>query len=353
LARFANKWLYDCSVRDCYGTNFVSNNNTVDLADYSSFAEHWKGEFPGELNLNWEYVINQPWQGGSRPARLDDFVGVHPRLLLTQARVTELKSKIGSGTHKDIWLVIKGKADNYLSNSPNNNPDSESPTRSDGDAPPWLALAYLMTDNSAYLNKAISWMTTVCSYSEWDEDNSLAAGHCLMGVSLGYDWLCNYMTDAQKDDILFGTSGTRGLTYFADRMAATSDLDSPKPKHRERYLSNHCQVEYAGLAAAGFALYDDDVNAPDAEDWLRMAYNIFDEAYTCFANDGSSTEGHQYYGLMTEFQMHFNKMAKELMDIDFYQQSKWLQNMGYFILYSTLPNFTSSNCVMRFGDTKY
>jgi len=347
LSRFTQRWLYDCSVKDCYGTNFAADNNNIDFVDYALFAKHWGTEFPGDLDLSHSTIINRPWATGSRPVMLNNFDGVHPRLLLTQARIDELKSKITSGTHKDIWLIIKAKADDYLTDSPNNEPDEESPTRKDGDAPPWLALAYLMTDNSTYLNKAIDWMTTVCSYSEWDENNSLAAGHCLMGVSVAYDWLCNYMTASQKDDILFGTSGTRGLVYFADAMAYGS------PKQEERYLSNHCQVEYAGLAAAGFALYDDDVNAPNAEDWLRMAYNIFDAAYTCFANDGSSTEGHQYFGLMTEFQMHFNKMAKELMDIDFYSRSKWLQNMGYFILHSTLPDFDSSNCVMRYGDTKY
>ena len=347
LCKFAEKWLYDCSAKDCYGTDFVSNNNSVDFVDYSELVDHWMFEFPGDMDLSWSYVINQPWQGGSRPSRLEDFVGVHPRLLLTQAKVNDLKSKIVSGTHKDIWLVIKDKADGYLGDSPNNNPGSESDTRSDGDAVPWLALAYLMTDNSAYLNKAISWMTTVCSYTQWDGNRSLGAGHCLMGISVAYDWLCNYMTDDQKDDILFGTSGTRGLVYFANAMAYGS------PQHKERYLSNHAQVEYAGLAAAGFALYDDDVNAPNGEDWLKRAYNIFDMAHKCFANDGTSTEGHQYYGLMTEFQMHFNKMAKELMARDFYQESKWLRNMGYFILYSTLPDFDSGNCVMRYGDTKY
>jgi len=347
LREFAGKWLYDCSVNDCYGMDFDGANNSVDFGDYDLLAEHWMTEFPGDMNLSWDYVINQGWDGGSRPAKLEDFVDVHPRLLLTQAKVTDLKTKITSGTHKDIWDIIKGKADDYLTKNPRNNPGNESDTRSDGDAPPWLALAYLMTDNAAYLNKAIGWMAEVCSYDEWDNNNSLAAGHCLMGISVAYDWLCNCMTDSQKDDILFGTSGTRGLVYFADAMAYGS------PKHKERYLANHCQVEYAGLSAAGFALYDDDVNAPNGEDWLRRAYNIFDAAFTCFANDGSSTEGHQYYGLMTEFQMHVNKMVKQLMDRDFYQESKWLQNMGYFVLYSTLPDFDSSNCVMRYGDTKY
>lgn len=287
--------------------------------------------FAQQDTLSWSYVINQEW---TKPARLDSFVGVHPRMLLDSARIEILKTKITT-SHKFIWDVVKEKADSYLSSNPNNDPGNESATRSDGDAIPWLALAYLMTDDSKYLNKAVSWITTVCHYSTWDGNHSLGAGHCLMGVSLGYDWLYNSMTPGQRQTI------RDRLSYFAPAMAAS-------PQHKERYLSNHCQVEYAGLAAAGFALYDE---VEEAENWLRQAYNIFNEAFQICGNDGSSTEGHQYYGLMTEFQMHFDKMAKELLGRNFYEESEWLKNMGNFILYCTLPDFTAGNCVMRYGDT--
>ena len=282
--------------------------------------------------LSWSYVIGQPW---TKPALLDSFAGVHPKMLLDSARVETLKTKITT-SHKFIWDVVMGKADSYLSSNPNNNPGNESNTRSDGDAIPWMALAYLMTGDVKYLNKAVSWMTTVCNYSTWDGNHSLGAGHCLMGVSLGYDWLYHSMTSSQRRTI------RDRLSYFAPAMASG-------PQHKERYLSNHCQVEYAGLAAAGFALYDEVV---EAENWLRQAYNIFNESFQIFGNDGSSTEGHQYYGLMTEFQMHFDKMAKELLGRNFYEESEWLRNMGNFILYSTLPDFTPAKCVMRYGDTK-
>jgi hypothetical protein len=282
--------------------------------------------------LSWSYVVNQPWV---KPAKLDSFAGVHPRMLLNSSRIETLKTKI-AGTHKFIWNVIKGKADSYLNSSPRNSPGDESDTRSDGDAVPWLALAYVLTGENQYLNKAVDWMTTVCNYSTWDGNHSLAAGHCLMGISLGYDWLYHSMNWLQRRTI------RDRLSHFAPAMAYS-------PQHKERYLANHCQVEYAGLAAAGFALYDE---VPEAEDWLRQAYYIFNEAYQVCGDDGSSTEGHQYYGLMTEFQMHFNKMAKELLGRDFYSETEWLKNIGYFILYSTLPNFSSDKCVMRYGDTK-
>jgi hypothetical protein len=287
--------------------------------------------FAQQDTLSWSHVINQPW---TKPARLDSFAGIHPRMLLDSARVEILKAKIGT-SHQFIWDVVRGKADSHLSSNPRSNPGEEDDTRADGDAIPWIALAYLMTGDVKYLNKAVNWMTTVCNYPEWDGNHSLGAGHCLMGVSLGYDWVYNSMTSSQRQTI------RDRLSYFAPAMASN-------PQHKERYLSNHCQVEYAGLAAAGFALYDE---ITEAENWLREAYNIFNKAFQLCGNDGSSTEGHQYYGLMTEFQMHFDKMAKELLGRNFYEESEWLKNMGNFILYCTLPDFISGKCVMRYGDT--
>ncbi|UCD38904.1 MAG: DUF4962 domain-containing protein, partial [Fidelibacterota bacterium] len=222
--------------------------------------------------------------------------------------------------------------------NPQNRPDEEEAVRSDGDAIPWMAMAYLMTGDTRYSTKAINWMTTVCNYSTWDGNRSLGAGHCLLGVSLGYDWLYHAMTSTERQTI------RNRLSYFAGEMATSG------PTHKERYLANHCQVGYAGLSAAGFALYGE---LAEAEDWIRQPYHIFRTAYSISGEDGSSTEGHQYYGLMTEFQMHFNKMAKEIMGVDFYAQSTWLRNVGNFILYSTLPDFTPDNSVMRYGDTRY
>jgi len=310
-------------------------------------------EFPGDRNLFWVYIVNKPWEGGTRPEKLNDFVGIHPRLLLNQEKVDELKVKIAvaGSMHQKIWLKVKTLADGYMTKNPGNNPGNEDATRLDGDTIPNLAIAYLMTGNSAYANKAVSWMTTVCNYTtsglpNWQGNRGLGAGSLLKGVSLGYDWLYNYMTPAQRLEIK-----TR-LNYFANRMAASSNLDSPLPQHREKYLTNHCQVEYGGLATAGFALYDD-TDIPNAEDWIRKAYNIYCTAFDCYGSDGCNTEGNQYYALTLDWQCAFDKMAKELLGRDFYGESKWLQNTGYFMLYSTLPNFTTSNHAMQFGDSSY
>jgi hypothetical protein len=280
--------------------------------------------------LAWEHVINQAW---NRPARLDTLANVHPRMLLDSGRVEVLKTK-QTTTHQFIWEVVQAKAEQYLGKLPTGDYGNEDSTRKDGDAIPWLALAYLITEDTGYLEQAVNWMTTVCNYPQWDGDNNLAAGHCLLGVSLGYDWLYQAMTESQRLTV------RDRLAYFAGRMAADQLSDSPRPRQYDRYLSNHCQVEYTGLAAAGFALFGDH---PEAEDWIRKAYNIFNEAYEISGEDGSSTEGHQYFGLMTEFHMHFNKMAKEILGVDFYSKSTWLSNVGNFMLYSTLPGITSDN----------
>ena len=88
--------------------------------------------FAQQDTLSWSYVINQTW---TKPARLNSFAGIHPRMLLDSARVEILKAKIGT-SHQFIWDVVKGKADSYLSSNPRNNPGNEDDVRADGDPIP-------------------------------------------------------------------------------------------------------------------------------------------------------------------------------------------------------------------------
>ena len=281
--------------------------------------------------LSYSHIMNQDWEP---PARLAGFSGIHPRLLLNSDRITELKGKI-SGTHKDYWQVVREKADSYLDSQPSADYSSETDTRQNGQAVPWQALAYLLSEDEGYFNSAKEWMLEVCRHPEWDGNRSLGAGDCLMGISLGYDWLYDQLQPEEREII------RNKLIYQAEEMAKN-------PQHKERYLSNHCQQEHAGLAAAGFALYGE---ASEAIDFIKQGYLVFQEAFQLFSRDGSSTEGHNYYGLMTEFLTRYTKMAKDLLGIDYYESSPWLQNVGNFILYSSLPGFDPDYNAMRYGDT--
>jgi len=189
IGAFTDEWLGDCNLVNnwCGGADF-SEDGKVDFVDFGLLGQYWWSGFLDEPeDVNWLDVMSsenlQNWQ---QPAKLDEFVGVHPRYLLTAADVTALKSKIASaGTYQDIWLnVVKPKADNLKSQNPPSKYWDEDDMRDAGQGIPYMALAYLLTEDSNYLDGANHWMTTICGYPEWDGDRSLGAAQCLWGVSL-------------------------------------------------------------------------------------------------------------------------------------------------------------------------
>ncbi len=300
-------------------------------------------------DISWNTIVNQSWDP---PARLDDFVGVHPRYLLTAADVNDLKIKITSGTHQYIWNdVVKRMADmhlGYLASPPYwwpPNCGSEGEMRNAGRGVPWLALAYLLTEDPNYLEAAREWMITVCECSDWDGGESLGAGECLVGISVGYDWLHNAL------------AGDPNMEFIRDKLEYQANrMKNYPPKQNEKYLANHNHVEYNGLAAAGFVLYDD-ANAPDAINWIKHADLVFQTTFLVASNEGSSTEGQGYWGYSMESLLCFMEAARDLMDKDYYD-SQWIEGAMDFIIFSTIPDFNElspdanySNCVMSYGDS--
>jgi hypothetical protein len=122
--------------------------------------------------------------------------------------------------------------------------------------------------------------------------------------------------------------------------------DGP-PVHHDRWLANHNHVEHLGLGAAGFALFDE---VPEAVNWIRQADLVFRALLDVAGNDGSSTEGHQYWAYTTESLLRYAELAKDLLGENLYA-SEWLKAVPDFIIHSTLPGFTAENCVMSFGDS--
>lgn len=264
---------------------------------------------------------------------MDAFAGVHPRLFLTAERITELKRTIG-GTHADIWKMILEKADGYLGKPPPSDYEKQQDMREAGRGIPWQALAFLVSGRIEYLENAKRWVLTICGFPRWQQNNSLSGGECLFGVAIGYDWLFAHFSAEERRLI------REKLTLQARAMK-----DGP-PVHYSVWLANHNHVEHTGLAAAGFALFDE---IPEAIDWIRQADLVYREFLRQASDDGSSTEGHQYWGYTTESALRYFELARGLLGTNYYD-SAWLRRVTQFILHSTLPDFSGQNCVMTFGD---
>lgn len=287
--------------------------------------------FEEEQRGTWEAVMKQRWD---RPHELNSFSGVRPRLFLTADRLERLKNRIGT-SHKAIWEVVLEKADAYLKEAVPLNYESQGEMRSLGRGIPWQALAYRLTADAKYLSGAKKWVLEACRLPRWENNKSLAGGECLFGVAIGYDWLWGEWTKEERE-------------FIREKLVKQAQaLKDGPPVHHDRWLANHNHVEHNGLAAAGFALFDE---IPEAIDWIRQADLVFQTFLKFASHDGSSTEGHQYWAYTAEAVLRYLEMARDLLGRDYYD-SAWLKSASSFIIFSTLPDFTRDNCVMSFGDS--
>ncbi|MCX6630444.1 MAG: DUF4962 domain-containing protein, partial [Candidatus Solibacter sp.] len=262
---------------------------------------------------------------GGEPAR--------PSMFLTAARLDQVKRKI-AGSHSELWKMVQENADSLLASTPTSKYDDEGEMRTAGRGIPWQALAYLITGETRYRDGAKRWILHICNYPRWEHNNSLAAGECLFGVAVGYDWLYGQLDDAERQ-------------LVRAKLVLQAEAMSKAPVHQDRWLANHNHVEHLGLAAAGFALRG---QVPQAEAWIRQADAVFRKALEFSGRDGGSTEGHQYWAYSTESILRYAELARDLLNENLYRND-WLRNVPDFIIQSTLPDFTAKNCVMSFGDS--
>lgn len=268
------------------------------------------------------------------PESLSKLNGTHPRLYLTQQKISELRRLI-KDPYKNIWLNEKKWVDEkWLKEKPSDvyyyDPREMLWLRTVGDRIPHYAFCYLMTRNETYLQKAREWVFATLSYKDWGPYPDLAKAHLLCGVSLAYDWLYHNFTSQERSTI-------RDRLTLEARLMFLASIKTEEYKtmwwHRA-YLQNHLWVNLCGLGTAGFALYGE---VPDAEIWINQANNVFKRILSFLADDGASHEGVEYWSYGTLFLLKYIDLAKQLLGEEDLFDSSWLRNTAYYRLYNMLP----------------
>jgi len=266
------------------------------------------------------------------PEPLSELSGAHPRLYLTQEKISELRTLI-KGSHRDMWLNEKAWVDEewLQDRPPTYSTDGEMLwQRTVGDRIPHYAFCYLMTQNETYLQKAKGWIFITVGYPGWGPYPDLAKGHLLCGVSLAYDWLYHNFTPQEREMIRDRLALEARLMF----MASTKTEEYKTEWWHRAYLQNHLWVNLCGLGTAGFALYGE---VPDAEIWINQANTIFKRILSSLANDGASHEGVEYWSYGTLFLLKYLDLAKQLLGEEELFDNPWLRNTTYYRLYNMLP----------------
>ncbi len=113
----------------------------------------------------------------------------HPRLWLTPQRLTRLRSYASANTQR--WQTLKWVADNAVSTSSTNSVDV-----------PALGLAYQVTGNTAYAQRAIQIMlATAVPTNDVSSGQYYGYRRVIQDMAAGYDWCFDQMTLAQQQQV--------------------------------------------------------------------------------------------------------------------------------------------------------
>ena len=290
------------------------------------------------------------------PTSLAAVAGVHPRLYLSQARVTTLTSMLQTEPYAALWEDVRRVADYGVSHDPPDYWVSDDPNRDEqlwqrqvGDMIPHLAIAYVLSGERGYLDAAERWMLASAQYPTWglgDTDGlDLAAGHQLYGLAIGYDWLYRDLDSGTRDVV-------RNCLYTRGQYMYTHLLNEQVWWH-DAYLQNHQWANLTGLATAGLALWGD---VDGVDDWILLPLQKYRIVMASLGPDGASHEGVSYWSYGLEHMLKFIDLAKGLLDENLLEVSPWLQQTSSFRLYSMLPrmSWSADSDAMNFADgTRY
>ena len=291
--------------------------------------------------------------------------GPHPRYFFggDKALVTSLKEKLEDPKlakyRDDLFAQARKYAAEDLVKPPNI--DVEDPMRDYADRLPWIALAYLMSDDEAdkkiFLEGVVKYLNNVPAWGVPPRD--LPLSQMIFGVGAAYDWLNDVLPEESK------TKARDYLVAMAREMrrprSASENIGPWQWRSQTQWLANHKWYNYAALGMAAAVLWGEDV-APavpglgdpanlaaynptgplqkgEPKVWMDEAMEIFYVVEKTLGHDGAPIEGYLYndYGLRPFFD--FAVIADQLTTCKIPMLTNdWMKNHGVHRLASLIPN---------------
>ena len=240
------------------------------------------------------------------------------------------------------------------------------------------AFHYLMTENKASAQLAITAIEAIMQFDRWDYfldgEHPIGfqrASRATTAVSLCIDWLADLITDEHRDRWIrtMGIRGcepcyraTWGMRYpeHVDGWAIdpSSTYFEHRPGDRSWDLSNwpyifdknNLKAEPAAALTIGAIAYEQHIGPnADTERWIEQAVHSISGYRDIFEQDGSYNEGISYAGATALHLMQAYSILYRFRDLDLSDQLNWSGFMDY-ALNLTLPTYEDPASVINFGD---
>ena len=224
--------------------------------------------------------------------------GVHPRLVYTNEKIEYMKNAAANDSEwEDIKKRAIAAADKYLNDTrfSEDCPDEskQSQATSFQTIITCLAEGYVFTDNAAYAEAAMRYMTILSKWENlgWQTSN-LTTGHWAMGMATGYDVFYNYFSATQEGkEKLDGIKKAALKTALSDTEAAYRGEGGPR---WIKLRDNFSGVIGGGVMALVLALADENEVSAKAAYLLENIIKSNEIAVSLYAPDGGYFEGVGY-----------------------------------------------------------
>lgn len=204
-----------------------------------------------------------------------------------------------------------------------------------------LALCYRLTLDEKYLNETKRWMNGVLGYEKWGNAHmvnlDLSASWILWGLSLGFDWVHPYLTDAERDAVYNKMSHHVKIMY--DYMGTV------KSGWPVNYCQNHNWINVNSIATTGYVMQK---YKNEGSEYIQKGIDNFKIVYDLMADDGSNYEGVSYWRYGGMWLFIYAHLAKTQSNIDFFKTSQYLKNTFTYRLYQSAGDLALQ---VNFGDS--
>jgi hypothetical protein len=158
----------------------------------------------------------------------------------------------------------------------------------------YLSWSWRLTGSSRYAERAAAELRNVCKFPDWNPSHFLDAAEMTLAVSLGYDWLYNYL-DAATRKLIEESILKKGLLESLPETATSKENYSWLKKK-----NNWNAVCNASMAIGAIAIYDKEPELCKKiiERSVRLVREV---ALAEYLPDGNYPEGYSYWSYGTSF----------------------------------------------------
>ncbi len=280
-------------------------------------------------------------------SRFNDTVVEHPFLFFSYGDIPHLRA-ITKTTHKHYYERLKAVCDRFINLSPL---DPSSLSDSHDIRQVYfensmqiiinMSLLYLLTEDVKYKNKAMEWISTFCDYpmNKIGHDGGYHVGTYAAGIGIGYDFLYNDLSEAERDKIRERLTAVMKVGREEAENGWWSQLDI----HHDHW------VPLGGLGIGAAALYGE---AVESKAWMDYFKSRLERSISLIGEDGAWTEGAADWVYAMALTYPFFDIYKRLFGENLFEQP-FVENAVVYRIYNYLPDGTYINHHDSFRNGRY